>query len=285
MKVSREVGRRAGSDSQSIGSLVRTLGRVAIWVALGLLLVRGLGAVLAPPGASAPIPTARTAVADRASAAVAVRFARAYLEDPSRRSLEPFLAEGASVGGGSRPAGSAPLVAQAEVAGGQELGGGRVVLTVACELRDARTLYLAVPISRSRAGEVAVQGAPWMVAAPSVAGVAAERPRPIAGPGAAAIRALVEKFVPAYLEARTRGDLSYLLAPGSAVEPLARSFELLGAPGGASQLGGGEGPRRTVLVRCRLRDPADGAIYPVAYRLVLVKRARWYVESVEGGLA
>jgi hypothetical protein len=238
--------------------VLRAVGRVAIWVLVGVLLVRGLGAVLSPRGVSTP--TAPVATTDQASSAFAVRFARTYLADPG--------------------------VAQAEVAATQQLGGGREILTVACELRDARTLYLAVPISRSAAGEVAVLGAPWMVAAPSEAGVALERPRPIAGSDAVAIGALVEKFIPAYVSARSPGDLSYLLAPGAAVVPLAGSLELLGVPGTARQLGDGEGgPRRTVVVACRLRDSASGAVYRLAYRLALIRRNRWYVEGVEGALS
>lgn len=256
---------------------------MAIWIVLALLLVRGVGAVLALPRASAPGGVAGT-VDDQASSALAVRFARTYIEDPSPRALTPFLAEGATVGDGRQPADPGAGVAQAEVSATQRLGGGREIRTVACELRDGRTLYLAVPISRSGAGEVAVTGAPWVVAAPSTAGVAAERPRPIAGPDAPAIRALVEKFLPAYVSAGSPGDLSYLLAPGAVVIPLAGSLELLGAPGAVSQLGEGEGARRTVIVACRLRDPGSGAVYRLAYRLGVIKRNRWYVESVEGGL-
>lgn len=255
--MSTEVGnRKARPADSSVRSLLRSVGRVAIWIVLALLLVRGVGAVLSQPQASAPGGVAST-VDDQASAALAVRFARTYLSK----------------------------VAQAEVGATQRLGGGREVLTVASELRDGRTVYLAVPISRSGAGEVAVTGAPWVVAAPSTAGVVAERPRPIAGPDAAAIRSLVEKFIPAYLSARSPRDLSYLLSPGASVVPLAGSFELLGAPGAVSQLEDGEGARRAVVVACRLRDPSSRAVYRLAYRLSVIKRNRWYVEGVEGGLS
>ena len=280
--MSQGIGNRARSANFDVGPPLRAVGRLAIWIVVGLLLIRGLGAVLEPPQTSVPLARAGSALADPGSSALAVRFARAYLSDPSPRALAPFLAEGARVGRGRAPAGRGSGVAQAEVSGVQDLGGGRAVLTVACELRDARTLYLAVPISRSRAGEVAVPGAPWVVAAPSVAGVAAERPRPIAGPDANAIGALVEKFVPAYLAARKAGDLAYLLAPRAAVTPLAGSLELVGAPGAAAQLGRGEGRRRTVVAAGRFRDPVSGAVYRLAYRLELIRRDRWYVRALEG---
>jgi hypothetical protein len=283
--VSEETGnRKARSADSSVRSLLRSVGRVAIWIVLALLLVRGVGAVLAQPQTSAPVGDAARAAGDQASSALAVRFARTYLDGPSPRALAPFLAEGARVGGG-HSAGPGAGVAQADVSATQRLGGGREILTVACELRDRRTLYLAVPISRSGAGEVAVTGAPWVVAAPSTAGVAAERPRPIAGPEAGAIRALAAKFLPAYLTARSARDLSYLLAPGASITPLAGELEPLGSAGSVSQLGEGEGRQRTVVVTGRFRDVARGTFYRLAYRLRVVRRNRWYVEAVEGGLS
>ncbi|MGE5281811.1 MAG: conjugal transfer protein [Chloroflexota bacterium] len=282
--MSGEVGKRFEASRRSAGSALRPLGRVAIWAVIALLLVRGLGAVLAPEGVSRSAPV-RSEGVDPASASLAVRFARAYLADPAPRELAPFLAEGARVGRGrSALAGDAALI-QAEVAATQELGGGREILTVACDLRDGRSLYLAVPISRSRAGEVAVSGAPWVVAEPSTAGVEGERPRPLAGEDAGAIRALAAKFLPAYLADRSARDLSYLLAPGASVAPLGGALEPFGSGGSVAQLGDGEGHRRTVVVSGRFRDPASGAVYQLAYRLELVKRNRWYVRSVEGALS
>jgi hypothetical protein len=280
--VSGEVGKKIGKSRRSVDSALRPVGRVAIWVVIALLLVRGLGAVLAPEAAGRQSGRARGVGADPASASLAVRFASAYLDDPTPRALTPFLAEGAALGGGRSAIGDGAEVAQAEVAATHELGGGRAVLTVACDLRDGRSLYLAVPISRSGAREVAVSGAPWVVAEPSTAGVAAERPRPLAGPDANAIRALAAKFLPAYLAARSAGDLSYLLAPGASVAPLAGALEPVGSAGSVSQLGEGEGRRRAVIVSGRFRDPASGAVYRLAYRLALVKRNRWYVQAVEG---
>jgi len=282
--VSKEVSDKRRSIDTRTRSLLGRVGRVTIWAVIALLLVRGLGAVLAPAQVSAPT-VARGGDADQASASLAVRFARAYLADSDPRELTPFLADGARVGGGLPAGGSGAEVAQAEMAATHELGGGRAVLTVACDLRDGRSLYLAVPISRSRAGEVAVSGAPWVVAGPSTAGVEGERPRPLAGEDANAIRALAAKFLPAYLAAGSARDLSYLLAPGASVMPLGGALEPLGSAGSVSQLGDGEGNRRTVVVSGRFRDPASGAVYRLAYRLELVKRNRWYVRSVQGGLS
>jgi hypothetical protein len=247
---------------------------------LGLLLIRGVVAepVGRPPAAAKP-----SATVDPATSAFAVRFARTYLADPSGTALEPFLAEGVRVGTGTPPQEDAEDVGQAEVSGVEDLGGGRAVLTVACELRDARTLYLAVPIVRSGAGEVAALGAPSIVAASGAAGVGSnEQPQAVAGPDAAAIQGLVSKFLPTYLAAGDAGSLSYFLAPGVAVQPLGGAIGFR-AITGVTQLDSDEGPVRSVLAAARVSDPASGAVYPVTYRLELVKRGgRWYVEAVEG---
>jgi Conjugative transposon protein TcpC len=277
--VRQEVRNKVSKTDSSVRSALRGFGRVAIWTVLGLLLVRG---VLAEPSASTPSPRRGGEGVDPASAAFAVRFARAYLADPSAAVLSTFLAEGVRVGAGHAPEPNAG-VAQAEVSGAEELGGGRAVLTVAAELRDARTLYLAVPIVRKEAGEVAALGAPSIVAAPGRAGASSsERPRPLAGADAGQIGDLVAKFLPEYLSAGDAGSLSYLLAPGAAVTPLGGAFSL-DALTGATQLGSGEGPRRVVIAAARVSDPASGATYPVAYRLEVVKAGgRWYVAGVQG---
>jgi len=279
--VKKDISDTVRVSSTSLGSLLRALGRAALWIVLGLLLVRGVADVLRSPAAAIPT-RAAPAQAQQASDAFAVRFARTYLSEPTPEALLPFLASGAHVAQG-RPPSAGAGIAQAEVAGSRGLGGGRFVVTVACELRDARTLYLAVPIVRSRAGEVAALGAPSIVAAPAVAGVEASRPQPLAGSDAGAIEALGAKFLPAYLSASEGSDLSYLLAPGAAVAPLAGTLELRGARI-AGQLGSDEGARRTVIASARVRDPASGAVYPLAYRLELAKRGRWYVSGIEGAL-
>lgn len=272
-------------SSSSLGgrsprSLARGFGRAALWTVIALFLVRGVLAGSAAPPGSAP---QRPQPLDLKSSAFSVRFARAYLEDPAPGALEPFLAEGARIGTG-RPPAEAGLVAQAEVSETDELGGGRAVLTVACQLRDSRTLFLAVPIVRSKAGEVAALGAPSIVAAPGGAGADPERPQPLAGPDAGAIQALVGKFLPAYVHGSEPTDLAYFLAPGAAVAPLGGGLDFAGISA-VTQLGPGEGPRREVLAAARLSDPASGATYPVVYRLELVRGARWYVRSVEGAAA
>ena len=274
----KAVSTKARSTNSSVRSLLRGTGRAVIWTALGLLLIRG---VLTEDSANTPGRRAARGV-DPESAAFTVRFARTYLASPTESALAPFLAEGVRVGTGSPPDSTAE-VAQAEVSESRDLGDGRSIVTVACELRDARTLYLAVPIVRSEAGEVAALGAPSIVAAPGAAGVASdERPQPVAGSESGAVQSLVSKFLPDYVAGSEIDTLSYFLAPGASVNPLGSAVELVGITG-VTQLGPGEGPTREVLAGARLGDPASGATYPVVYRLRLVRGAgRWYVRSVEG---
>jgi Conjugative transposon protein TcpC len=264
-------------------SLLRSAGRLAIWAAIGLLLVRGAVALFAAPERSEVEMTAGGT--DDAVASTAERFARLYLEDPSPKALDPYLAAGARVGAGRPSSTGGAEVAQADVVDTTEVGDGRVVVTVSCDLRDSRSLYLTVPIVRLGAGEAAVLGAPSIVAMPAPAGADPESPRPTAGPDAEAIEELVSKFVPAYLSAGSSKELSYLLTPEAQVVPLGGQLELVSV-GSVRQLGDGEGPRRSLLVDARLRDPVGDATYPVTYRLQVARRSgRWYVAAVEGAIA
>lgn len=277
-------GARREGGGRTLAEALRSAGRLALWAAVGLLLVRGTAAVLVPRSSDEPT-AARPAEFDPATAAFAVRFARAYLEDPAPAGLRPFLTAGARIAAG-RPASSRRAeVAQAEAIDFTRLGGGREVVTVACQLRDSRTLNLAVPIVRRGAGEAAALGAPSIVAVPAVAGADPERPRPPAGPGGAEITELVRRFLPAYLAAGEESELRYYLAPGASVVPLGGALRLVGISG-VSQLGAGEGSARAILAAARVRDPASGATYPVAYRLEVRERGgRWYVSAVEGAVA
>jgi hypothetical protein len=252
---------------------------------LALLLIRGAAALLESPERSpAEVGNAPVPGPGQPAEALAVGFARAYLEAPAPDDLRGYLAEGAHLGAGPRPGGGGG-VAQADVVKSTRVGASRWVLTVSCDLRDSRTLDLAVPIVRQEAGQAAALGAPSIVAVPAPVGVDPERPRPIAGSGAGAIGELISKFIPAYVSAGKASDLSYLVAPGDTVVPLGGALEVV-AVGGARQLGGGEGGERELVVGVQLRDAATGGVYPLTYRLRAVERARrWYVAQVEGAVA
>lgn len=268
-----------------MAEVLRPLGRVALWAALAVLLIRGAAAIFSAP-ASKPeaVGPSGNAGPGQAVEGMAVGFARTYLESPTPGALAPFLAEGAHVATGQAPSDTG-LVDQAQVVRSAALGHGRWLLTVSCDLSDSRVLDVAVPIVRQAAGEVAALGAPSIVAVPAAAGADPERPRPTAGADATAIDELVDKFLPDYLSAGSSRALAYVLAPGATVVPLGGSVESVSV-GHVEQLGDGEGPRRELLVGARLREPSGGGIYPASYRLRVVRRAgRWYVAAVEGAVS
>jgi hypothetical protein len=283
--------RRGGGegDGRPPVAALHALGRVALWAVVAVLLLRGGADLLGSPSEETPSPTREgDGAGDPAVSAFAIRFARTYLEEPDPAALRPLLAAGAHIGTGRPPSAQGAQVAQvaqAEVLRTSDVGDGRVVVTVACELRDSRTLYLAVPVVRQGADEAAALGAPSIVAVPATAGADPERPRPVAGPDAGAIGELVDRFLPAYLSAGESSELSYYLAPDTQVVPLGGALESLGSPT-VVQIGEGEGPGREVIAGQRVTEPGSGAGYRLAYRLRVVERAgRWYVAAVEGAVA
>jgi hypothetical protein len=46
------------------------------------------------------------------------------------------------------------------------------------------------------------------------------------------------------------------------------------------QIGSGAGPTRSVVALLRARDVRSRAVYPLRYRVRLVRRDRWYVAAV-----
>ncbi|HXV04469.1 MAG TPA: conjugal transfer protein [Solirubrobacterales bacterium] len=280
--VSSEAGKRA-SERRSLGAALRAVGRTALWAAVALLLVRGTATVLTGPRQAGEASGAQGVLADPAAGSLAVRFARAYLEGSSRE-LAPLLAPGAKAPAAAVAAGAGGQIEGAWVVGARELGPGQAIVTVACQLQGGRTLYVAVPIVREGAGEVAASGAPAVVAGPAGVRAAVAQPRPLAGPGAAEIATLARRFLAAYLSAESPGDFSYLVAPGASVTPPGGGLELLGVEG-VGQSEEGEGPTRTVIASARVRDPASGATYRLAYRLEVVRQGRWYVQGIEGALS
>jgi len=281
--VRKATNRSGKSGGGQFISALRVVGRSALWGAVAVLLIRGAGGLTAAPATT--VERVAGGRGDDAVSAAAERFARLYLEDPSPAALAPYLAAGAKVGAGRPTSAEGAEVAQADVTATTDVGDGRLVVTVSCELRDSRTLELAVPVVRQGPGEVAVLGAPSIVAIPAPAGADPERPRPIAGTEAAAIGELARKFLPAYLSAGSARALAYLVTPRAGVVPLGGQLELVSI-GDVRQLGDGEGPERELLVAARLLDGRSGATYPVDYRLDVTRRVgRWYVAAVEGAVA
>lgn len=229
-------------------------------------------------------------VSDRAKA-FAEDFARAYLtivatgQGSAQRGLSRYVAPAVAgdisaqlpAGGG----GSSTSVTQTTVAGAAQIGRGREIVTVDVALRagghPARR-YLAVPVAEGPGGALAVYDLPAFTAAPALADTAASTPDDLTGDGAAQIRRLLDRFIPAYLSG---GDLSYFVPPGERVSPVAGDlrFEQVDS---VSDLASGRGASRALAVGVTVTDRASGASFPLRYLVDVTRRDRWYVAGVEG---
>lgn len=265
--------------------LLRSVGRVALWAVVVVLLVHG---AVSLAGGSAPrvspattMATARAAKRVAEVGAFAVRYARAYLADDSPVGLASLTVAGAPIPQGGNAAVGGEAVAQAEASATRAVGDGRAVVTVWCEMTSGRVLYLAVPTIRDSAGGVAALGPPAFVAAPGIERVdaEAERSQPIPGADAEELRELAKRFVDSYLSGTEPGDLKYLTAPESGIAALG-GFQPVG-PVSVRQVGPSGRVRRTIVATV-LAQGEDETVFPLAYRLQLERRDRWYVSAVEG---
>lgn len=278
--------------SRTAAEFVRGAGRVALWAVLLLVLVRGLGDIVAPSpdrSTDGPLPQAQ-APADE-ERAFAVQLARAYLTGNGRagnRSLVALLAPELREQWPDRPSrrGRPPVVVEVTVASWETISPERSVITVACLLSGSASgvRYVAVPVARDAAGGLAAFDLPSLVAGPPLGQVDVDAASPLSGPGAAEIDRLVRRFLAGYVAGAPREDLEFFVAPGTQVGSLAPGLELLRV-NRVDALPAEQPERRSVSVAVEVRDSASGAVYPARYRLELVQRERWYVESIRGEVA
>lgn len=276
------LARRAGRS----GSAVRAAGRVALWVAVGIVLVRGIGAIASDP---APAPTghgrdnAAAGFPDDEARAFAVRFVSAYL-DPTPGGLAGYLADDLSdQAAATPPRGPGARVAWATVAREASLGDSRALITVAVLIDAGASRYVTVPVARDERGGLVVSALPSFSPPPSRAALEGEDVEPLTGQGAEAVGDLVERFLRAYLSGGDRDALGYLLAPGAAVTPMPGGLAVVSFDRVDQIAGTATARRRSVQASVTVRDRATGAAYPLGYRLEVVKHDRWHVAAVAGG--
>ncbi len=280
-------GRRRGLGS---AGLART-GRVMLWAFVGVVLIRGLGAIFGGGEATDRdmAAAAERRFPDHEARAFAVRFTHAYLggskQEPEtyRRAVAAFLAEDLRERATAvlPENGSGARVAWATVARESLLGRSRALITVAVSTGEA-VRYLTVPVARDRAGGLVVFDLPSLSAAPPRG--AAEAPEPVALPDTQArpITDLVSRFLQAYVAGGDRAALGYFLAPGARLVQMSRGLEVVGV----EQVARDPYPARRgvgVVALVRVRDRATGGELVLRYRLTLVGRERWYVQVVAGG--
>lgn len=276
-----------------LGGLARAGGRVVLWACIVVVLIRGLGAIIAPSSAGMPGREAGDSPASRvadggAIDAIAVRFATAYLADPTtaglRRSVGGLLADGVAARIPPRAgAGGGAAVRWATVAGRRPAGRGRWMVTVAAALAGGRWRYLAVPVARGDRGGLAVHDLPAVVSPPARADGADEPVEPLSGPSSGAVADVATRFVRAYVSGADRSRLAYFLAPTARLTRMPDGLAVASV-GEIDQLpSGGEPGELTVVVSAQVRDPAAGLVLAARYRLRLVREDRWYVQAVLGG--
>lgn len=250
-----------------------------------LLSVAGVAAsvrfALMPPGAGgSPAVHEPSQSPDRAAEGYAVLFARRYLtwnaDEPQAdvRGLETFVGPGmeASVGFQPPPHGE-QRVEWAEVVQSREPSAGTHVYTVAAQTDSAGLLYLAVTVTRSATGGLALSGYPAFVGAPASA--PAQVPGGRAEVSEPALLTVVGRALRNYLADAANELAADLTAYARVSLPtLALSLvsvqRVLRLPGG-----------RSVLAQVAAQDER-GAQYTLAYELEVIRaQGRWEVSAVQ----
>lgn len=278
---------RLGQTVRGGGVQLRAAGRLVLWLAVAVVLVRGMAAIVAgPEPADHRVPAAeRGGASDDEARAFAVRFVHAYLDPSSRGRITRFLADGLSDRVAMVPPRSpGASVASTTVAREVSLGDSRALITVAVLASDGTSRYLTVPVERDRHGGLAVSALPSFSPPPPRAADRGEDADPLTGPGTEAIGAVVKRFLREYLSGADAGTLAYLLAPDAKVAPMPRGLAVVSIDALdeiASRRDGGD--RRTVRASVSVRDRRTGAVYPLSYRIDVGRRDRWHVVAVAGG--
>jgi Conjugative transposon protein TcpC len=279
--------------SRTPTELLARLGRLALWIAVVVVLVRGAADVLAgePTTPSTRVHhSARPVWPDDAARSLAVEFASAYLtHTPGDEAGARQLTELASPELANEltprldPRTPRQAVRLASVSGAVAVDDRHALVTVAATIATARTVgtrRITVPIARDRAGALVVYDLPSFAPAPARAATPRTRSEPLLGAERAAIEDVLTRIFRAYL-AGDAGGLVYLVAPGARIAAAAGHFELLDV---ASLVVAGPavGRGRLVLVTVHARDLESRATYALRYRVRLMRRDRWYVAELNG---
>ena len=195
--------------------LVRA-GRIALWMALAVVLVRGLAAILSsgPTSQRAAASTSAGAWPDDAARAFAVEFASVYLEhadghDPAAaaQAMARFASGDLADALAPRLNGRGPrqTIGSVAVAAVERLDREHALITVAASITGAalRTLRLTVPVARGADRGLAVYDLPSLAPDPPRATVDAADTEPLAGAERDAISDVLARFFRGYLAGDT----------------------------------------------------------------------------------
>jgi hypothetical protein len=284
-----------GASSGTSWELVARVGRVLLWLAVLVVLIRGLGGIASARHVASRAPgadgrSAAQAWPGDAARAFAVQFATAYLThapgtDPGAyvRRVDGFatgeLADQLAPAFDRRT--PAQAVQSATVAGVVHPDGRHALITVAATLTTGGgqgTRRVTVPVARDDRGGLVVYDLPSFAAGPARAAAEPVRGDPLFGPDSGPITDVVTRFLRAYLAGDT-GALAYLVAPGTRLAATAGEIQLLGVESietAAPASAGG----RVLLIAVTARDAISRVTYALRYRVRLVRRDRWYVAAI-----
>ena len=275
------------------GDVVRTVGRVVLWLAVALVFVRGIGSFVddragAEPGRPVASTADRSLADDAEAGAFAVSFARAYFTfSPGREewipvALRPYLAEGLRDDAGLEIPEEGPdqVVEQATVARTQAVDRSHALVTVATTVSNAvvTTRYLTVPVARDRTGGLAVYDYPSLAPPPARADVESPPVESVPAEERAAMEELLDEFFPVFFGGDTAA-LDYFLPAGTHMRALPERYAFRELRT-VAQARGGRGARRVALAVVQVEDRDSGATHVLRYRVTLERRERWYVAGV-----
>jgi hypothetical protein len=282
---------RARGRSTTPGELLSRLGRALLWLAVVVVIVRGLAGIVVTqprPASSRGAPSAPV-WPDDAAQAYAVEFAAAYLHVDAGDGGEAPRAALAELAAPEILDALLPQldgdtarqdVVSVNATGATILDADHALVSVAARVsgRPPRTVRLTVPIARDAHGGLVVYDLPSLAPGPQRADAGPPVGAPIASEERAAIGDVLARFLRAYVSG-DRAGLAYLVPSGTRVGATGGGFELLDV-GSLITLGATTGRSRLVLATVHVRDRASRATYTLRYRVRLVRRDRWYVAAI-----
>jgi len=290
----RAGGACPGMSPTTSRELLARVGRLLLWLAVLVVIVRGIASVANAQRRAAERRGAHGAQTaawpDDAARAFAVQFVTAYLTHAPSEDVGVYARRVEAFASGELAGQLAPTfdrgapaqsVQAAAVAGTARLDGRHALITVAVALtnRDGRaTRWLSVPIARDASGGLVVDDLPSFAAAPRRASAGPVEGDPLVGADSGAITDVVTRFLRAYLVGDA-GALAYLAAPGARVGATAGGIRLNGIDA-ITSAGPTAGAERRLLVTVHARDAASGATCGLRYGIEVVRRDRWYVAAV-----
>ncbi len=279
------------SQGRTRGELVKALGRVCLWLVVGLVFVRGVAQIAGLGEASAPArePARQSAEFPGSDArAFAASFARAYMSfSPGHQewvelALQPYLAPELRADAGIEvpPSGNAQRVESVTPARSVRIDREHALVTVAVAVSNkvVTTRYLSVPVARDESGGLVVYDYPSLAPPPRRARVREAVTESLTGEVRRPVEGVLERFFPAYFAGRTR-DLDYFLPAGTSMRALGERYAFLELVS-VEQERGERGSERTVLASVSVRDRESDAEYLLRYRVSLELRERWYVRAI-----